>query len=303
MKVIGIEAGHGLKTAGKQTPNGIKEWELADKVRDKVVRILKPYDVKFVFTDNNEGAVDETLASRKAKYTKEKVDAFVSLHFNAYTGKWNKATGVEVWVDKKYTSDDMKLAKLVYDRLVKYMGLKGRGIKKENWAVINQNKIPAILVEGGFMDSTIDYPVITSDEGQEAYAKAVAEGLIEFLDLQKKKPSTNPTYIQNDRVKSWQTVMNKVYKCGLVVDGSFGPESQKQANKHQLYKKKLAILRIRNEYVKWLQTRLKELGYYKGSIDGSFWSDTDKAVRQFQKAKKLTADGYVGVNTVKALLK
>ena len=301
MKVIGIEAGHGLKTAGKQTPNGIKEWELADKVRDKVVRILKPYDVKFVFTDNDEGAVDETLASRKAKYTKEKVDAFVSLHFNAYTGKWNKATGVEVWVDKKYTSDDMKLAKLVYDRLVKYMGLKGRGIKKENWAVINQNKIPAILVEGGFMDSTIDYPVITSDEGQEAYARAVAEGLIEFLGLKKKVKKTSK-YINNSRVKSWQTVMNKVYKCGLKLDSSFGPISQDKADKHYLYKKSLAIFRIRNDYVKWLQNRLKELGY-KITVDGSFWKDTDKVVRQFQKDKGLEVDGKVGANTVKELLK
>ena len=301
MKVIGIEAGHGLKTAGKQTPNGIKEWELAYKVRDKVVRILKPYDVKFVFTDNDEGAVDETLASRKAKYTKEKVDAFVSLHFNAYTGKWNKATGVEVWVDKKYTSDDMKLAKLVYDRLVKYMGLKGRGIKKENWAVINQNKIPAILVEGGFMDSTIDYPVITSDEGQEAYARAVAEGLIEFLGLKKKVKKTSK-YINNSRVKSWQTVMNKVYKCGLIVDSNFGPDCEAKANKYYLYKKSLVILRFKNDYVKWLQNRLKELGY-KITVDGSFWKDTDKVVRQFQKDRKLKVDGKVGANTVKELLK
>lgn len=300
---IGLDAGHGLKTSGKQTPNGIKEWTLNDKVRDKIVAILKDYDVEFVFTDNDEGNVDESLAVREKKYINCNVDAFVSIHHNAYTGKWNNATGVEVYVDKKYTADDMKLAKLVYERLVKYIKLKGRGVKKENWAVINQNRIPAILVEGGFMDSTIDYPVITSDEGQEAYAKAVAEGLIEFLDLQKKKPSTKVTYIQNERVKSWQLVMNKVYKCGLVVDGSFGPASQKQATKHQLYKKKLAVLRIRNDYVRWLQTRLKELGYYKGSIDGSFWNDTDKAVRQFQKDKKLTADGYVGVNTVKALLK
>lgn len=37
---IGLDAGHGLKTAGKQTPDGIKEWTLNDKVRDKVVQLL-----------------------------------------------------------------------------------------------------------------------------------------------------------------------------------------------------------------------------------------------------------------------
>jgi len=70
--------------------------------------------------------------------------------------------------------------------LVKYTGLKGRGIKKENFYVINQNVIPAILVEGGFMNGRSDYKIITSDAGQTAYAKAVAEGLIEFLKLKKK---------------------------------------------------------------------------------------------------------------------
>ena len=38
---IGLDCGHGLKTSGKQTPDGIKEWTLNDKVRDKVVALLK----------------------------------------------------------------------------------------------------------------------------------------------------------------------------------------------------------------------------------------------------------------------
>jgi len=70
----------------------------------------------------------------------------------------------------------------------------------------------------------------------------------------------------------------------------------------------LVFLRIRNDYVRWLQTRLKELGYYKDEIDGSFWSETDKAVRQFQIDRGLVdkngnPDGYVGPKTVKELLK
>ena len=67
-----------------------------------------------------------------------------------------------------------------------YTGLKGRGIKKAAFTVINQNTVPAVLCEGGFMDGTNDYKIITSDAGQTAYAKAVAEGIIEFLSLEKK---------------------------------------------------------------------------------------------------------------------
>ena len=55
---IALDAGHGLKTAGKQTPDGIKEWELNDKVRDKVVEKLKGYNVEIICTDNDEGNVD-----------------------------------------------------------------------------------------------------------------------------------------------------------------------------------------------------------------------------------------------------
>lgn len=185
MKKICLDAGHGLNVAGKQTPDGIKEWTLNDKVRDKVVALLKDYDVEFLFADNDEGHVNESLSDRYKKYINAGVDVFVSIHHNAYNGKWNNVTGVEVFVDKKYTAKDMELAEAIYKNLPGYTGLKGRGIKKENWYVINQNKIPAVLVEGGFMDSKIDYPIITSDKGQDGYAKAVAEGLIAFLGLKK----------------------------------------------------------------------------------------------------------------------
>lgn len=200
MVKIGLDAGHGLKTKGKETLNGVKEFTLNDKVCDKVTSLLKDYECEIIRTDNNEGYTDESLSARLAKYKSENVDVFISIHHNAFGDTWNNATGVEVYVDKKATSKDMKLAKCIYDRLVKYTGLKGRGIKKENFYVINQNTIPAVLVEGGFMtNSEIDYKVITSNFGQTAYAKAVAEGLIEFLKL-KKKP-LSPTKSLDDWAK------------------------------------------------------------------------------------------------------
>lgn len=55
--------------------------------------------------------------------------------------------------------------------------------------------------------------------------------------------------------------------------------------------------------VKWVQWELKRLGYDLGKygIDGDFGTATDKAVRAFQKKKKLTVDGIVGKNTRAAL--
>ena len=52
---------------------------------------------------------------------------------------------------------------------------------------------------------------------------------------------------------------------------------------------------------KQVQQKLKELGYYKGAIDGIFGSGTVKAVKNFQRDYGLTVDGIVGTKTLKAL--
>lgn len=53
--------------------------------------------------------------------------------------------------------------------------------------------------------------------------------------------------------------------------------------------------------VRNVQKRLKELGYYTGSVDGDFGLATDKAVKAFQKANGLTADGKIGPKTLEVL--
>lgn len=60
------------------------------------------------------------------------------------------------------------------------------------------------------------------------------------------------------------------------------------------------------EEVKGLQTLLKQLGYYKGVVDGNYGSVTRLAVSQFQQAKGIAADGIVGSktwNTLQAAVK
>ena len=53
--------------------------------------------------------------------------------------------------------------------------------------------------------------------------------------------------------------------------------------------------------VKDLQTKLKKLGYYSGTVDSTFGSGTYAAVRAFQKKYNLTADGVAGSETLKKL--
>ena len=50
-----------------------------------------------------------------------------------------------------------------------------------------------------------------------------------------------------------------------------------------------------------LQSRLKELGYYTGKVDGKYGNNTKNSVRDFQRANKLKADGIAGQKTYEAL--
>ncbi|MFR6065846.1 MAG: spore cortex-lytic enzyme [Eubacterium sp.] len=50
--------------------------------------------------------------------------------------------------------------------------------------------------------------------------------------------------------------------------------------------------------VKTLQKKLKELGYYKGEIDGIFGSQTQSAVKSFQRNVGITVDGIAGSQTL-----
>jgi hypothetical protein len=57
----------------------------------------------------------------------------------------------------------------------------------------------------------------------------------------------------------------------------------------------------RGPEVERIQARLKELGDYRGPIDGEFGGGTEVAVKSFQRREGLTVDGVVGSQTWKRL--
>jgi len=57
----------------------------------------------------------------------------------------------------------------------------------------------------------------------------------------------------------------------------------------------------KGEGVRTLQSRLAELGYYTGDVDGSFGNQTRRAVERFQYAHGLSADGVAGKRTLTVL--
>ena len=57
----------------------------------------------------------------------------------------------------------------------------------------------------------------------------------------------------------------------------------------------------RGDEVKQIQTKLKRWGYYNGSVDGIYGTQTVNAVKYFQRKNGLTVDGIAGTNTLKAM--
>ena len=95
-------------------------------------------------------------------------------------------------------------------------------------------------------------------------------------------------------------------KYNLTADGIAGKETLKKLDsvyKNEDSDKDDDSLRMGDSgsAVKDLQTKLKKLGYYSGTVDSTFGSGTYAAVRAFQKKYNLTADGVAGSETLKKL--
>jgi len=202
-KKIMLDSGHGLNTSGKRSPNGDREFTLNHKVCLYIKERLSAYECEVAFSHDPTGAVDVSLADRVKASNNYKPDVFVSIHHNALNGVWGTHGGVEVYAHSQGTNEDRKLASLIAPTLAKETGLKNRGAKAEAFAVLTVNAT-AVLCEGGFMDSSVDYPVIVTEKGQRAYAKAVADSLISYLGL-KAKPVVAPTL--------------KCPTCGQIISG------------------------------------------------------------------------------------
>src|SRR5690606_25079082 len=157
------------------------------------IKYLNEYEgVKIVRLDDPTGKRDVPLKERTDKANKAKADVLVSIHHNALAGKWGTHGGTEVFTYIGNWPDAERLAKLVLDRILKAYGLRNRGLKKADFHMVRESKMPAILIEGGFMDSTVDIKKMRDDKVLDAAGKGIAEALAVYFGLKKKKPAPKP---------------------------------------------------------------------------------------------------------------
>ena len=184
---VGYCAGHGYNTPGKRTPDGEREWTFNDIVARAFANELANYDgVASKRFDDPTGKTDVPLKRRTDGANSWGADYYISFHHNANTSKWGTWTGVEtfVYLGNKNTKSG-QLAKAVHPALVKAYGLKDRGIKEGNLHIVRETKMPAILIEGGFMDSTIDIKKLRDKNVLENAGRMIAQALATYLRLKK----------------------------------------------------------------------------------------------------------------------
>ncbi|UDY80750.1 N-acetylmuramoyl-L-alanine amidase [Geobacillus phage GR1] len=191
---IACDAGHGGSgsTPGKRTPDGEYEWNFNDKVVRAFINEINTYqNVSVLRTDDASGKTDVPLKTRTDKANAWGADIYISFHHNANTGKWGTWTGVETHVYQTRPANSVKLARAVHPALVKAYGLRDRGIKYTNLHITRETKMPSVLLEGGFMDSTIDIKKLRDDKVLANAGKEIAIAVAKLYGL-KKKPVSKP---------------------------------------------------------------------------------------------------------------
>lgn len=190
MTKIAIDAGHGMTTPGKRTPDGIREWTMNSAVASAMERRLKAHSVEVLRLDDTSGAKDIPLATRCKNANNWGADYVISIHHNAFTGVMGNHGGTETYKYRTITGGaTQRLVEAVHNAALATYGLRNRGVKKDTQAaqgglaMLRDTKAPAVLVELGFMDSNTDHPIICNPANHLRMGKALADAVLRMLGI------------------------------------------------------------------------------------------------------------------------
>lgn len=200
---IALGAGHDINTSGKRClkaldPNETREWWLNDRICDYVESFLKDYEGYGLLRldDSDDGQDEISLATRTGQANAWGADFYLSVHHNAGV-KGGSGGGIVAYSHPNAGKETVAWRDALYDALIAHTGLKGnRATPKAtaNYQVLRETKMPAVLLELGFMDSKTDVPVILQDEYAYRCAQAIVEVLAQRGGLTRKAVSEASIY-------------------------------------------------------------------------------------------------------------
>ncbi len=181
---LALNAGHAYTTPGKRClksidKNETREYVLNKRICDKIEENLKSYkDISVLRIDNG---TEIPLSKRTSAANSFGADFYLAIHHNAGING-GSGGGIEAYTYLKVDDKTRSWQSQLYAALIASTGLIGnrsRPLRTADFHEVRETKMPAVLLECGFMDSTADTPVILTDSFAESAAKAIAGVIIE----------------------------------------------------------------------------------------------------------------------------
>ncbi len=192
VRTVVLDPGHGGKDPGARG-NGLLEKELTLDVALRLRALLRSKGLHVVLTRTADTTVGLEQRARKARQVGG--DLFVSLHFNAATV--SSVHGVEVYAltpaggvstasrrvllrrypGNRWDRYNIILAYMVHQQLVQRLKALDRGIRRARFVVLREARMPAILVEAGFLTSPTEARKLRTSSYRQQIAQAIADGI------------------------------------------------------------------------------------------------------------------------------
>lgn len=227
VQTIVLDPGHGGFDRGAISGYGYEKDYALD-----LARLLRPLlqakGFRVIMTRESDVFVPLEVRAQIANATHDSV--FVSLHFNA-TDRDPMASGFEIysltprgapstyedWLTQmsiniqngtEADAASVELSSCIYHSLIGHIGEFDRGIKRARFAVLRLTKVPAVLVESGFLTERGESRLIAKPEWRKRLADAICTGIDNFRTLaeNKKRPFIVADY---RREKSGDTAPEK----------------------------------------------------------------------------------------------
>jgi len=184
-KIVVVDAGHGGMDEGTSSANyRHHEKDIVLDIQEKLSKLLDKADVAVYYTRTRDEKISKKARTRLANALQ--ADLFVSIHCNALKGG-EDTCGVETLYSEqkpKYGKlTNKELADVMLEQVTEGSGRKKRGvIKRDGLYLLHHAKVPATIVEVGYMTSQEDMGFMKKEIGQQKIAEGIYQGILRAID-------------------------------------------------------------------------------------------------------------------------
>lgn len=173
--VIAIDPGHGGRDPGAVGIGGLSETDIVNPMSHRIKELLEQQGVRVVLTRETNRTVD--LEPRVQLANRLDVNLFVSIHANAISMSRPDVNGVETY----YYQTGGELARVMHSHLLQATGGPDRGVRTARFYVLRNTRMPAVLLELGFVTGAQDAPRLANPAYRERLSQAIARGILQYV--------------------------------------------------------------------------------------------------------------------------